>query len=58
MLSLVFMQTLYLYIEYRIRIHYHAVVLLDILCKGLLVGVLDLGELMEHLFVVFKLGKF
>ena len=51
-LSLVLMQTLYLYIKDRARIYIDTVVLLDISSQTQLVLILDIHELMLSLLII------
>ena len=53
-LPFVFVQTFNLYIENRIGIDGNAVCLFDISGKTLLVGVLDLKQIVQHFVVTFE----
>ena len=51
-LTLILMQTLYLYIEDGSRINIDSVVLLDVFCKTQLVLILDVHEFLLSLLVI------
>ena len=57
MLSLVFVETLYLYVENAVCIEVDAGFVLDILCEGFLVFLLDSHELCEDFLVVLEFSE-
>ena len=51
-LALVFMQTLYLYVKYGIRVYINAVMFFDIFCQTDLVLSLNLHKFLLCLFII------